>query len=461
MIPLSVLDLSPIVQGGTPALAFRRTLELAQHAERLGYTRFWLAEHHNMPGIGSAATAVLIGHVGAGTSRIRIGAGGIMLPNHAPLQVAEQFGTLESLFPGRIDLGLGRAPGTDRSAAMALRRTLNADPDNFPNDVLEVMEFLADPQPDQPVQAVPGAGLRVPIWILGSSTFGAQVAAALGLPFAFASHFAPAMLFDAIGIYRERFTPSAQLPAPHLMLGVNVVAADTDDEARFLASSGRQSFASLRSGRPIQLPPPSKEWERDLSDPGDPLRRSRVSFVGSPGTVAAQMRDFVERTQADELMVVSHIYDQSARLRSYEIAAATMTEPSVRRRRSSSRTDTESLGALEPKLAHGFYRPHRRPDRQPPRLRRDARMRHQHLGTAEESCRRARRTAQGIRPGPQFLRHRRQRLLLPVAIQRWSLPSLQQRLFQDRWTSHSARPVLRPPASRKSLSLTSDLAARV
>jgi luciferase family oxidoreductase group 1 len=331
MIPLSVLDLSPIVQGGTPALAFRHTLELAQHAERLGYMRFWLAEHHNMPGIGSAATAVLIGHVGAGTSRIRIGAGGIMLPNHAPLQIAEQFGTLESLFPGRIDLGLGRAPGTDRSAAIALRRTLHADPDNFPNDVLELMEFLADPQSGQPVQAVPGAGLRVPIWILGSSTFGAQVAAALGLPFAFASHFAPAMLLAAIGIYRERFTPSAQLPAPYVMLGVNVVAADTDDEARFLASSGRQSFASLRSGHPIQLPPPSKEWERDLLDPADPLRRSRVSFVGSPGTVSAQMRDFVERTQANELMVVPHIYDQSARLRSYEIAAATMTESSVLR----------------------------------------------------------------------------------------------------------------------------------
>ena len=252
-----------------------------------------------------------------------------MLPNHAPLQVAEQFGTLESLFPGRVDLGLGRAPGTDRFASIALRRTLNSDPDSFPNDVLEVMEFLADPQPGQPVQAVPGAGLRVPIWILGSSTFGAQVAAALGLPFAFASHFAPAMLFDAIGIYRERFTPSAQLPAPHVMLGVNVVAADTDDEARFLASSGRQSFASLRTGHPIQLPPPSKEWVRELSDPTDPLRRSRVSFVGSPGTVAAEMREFLERTQADELMVVSHIYDQSARLRSYEIAAATMTDPSV------------------------------------------------------------------------------------------------------------------------------------
>ena len=202
MIPLSVLDLAPILQGGTPAQAFRHTLKLAQHVEQLGYGRFWLAEHHNMPGIGSAATSVLIGHVGAGTSRIRIGAGGIMLPNHAPLQVAEQFGTLESLFPGRIDLGLGRAPGTDPAAAFALRRTLNTNPDDFPNDVLEVMEFLAEPRHGQAVQAVPGAGLRVPIWILGSSTFGAQVAAALGLPFAFASHFAPAMLFDAMGVYR-------------------------------------------------------------------------------------------------------------------------------------------------------------------------------------------------------------------------------------------------------------------
>jgi luciferase family oxidoreductase group 1 len=331
MIPLSVLDLSPIVQDGTPAVAFRHTLELAQHAERLGYRRFWLAEHHNMPGIGSAATAVLIGHVGAGTSRIRIGAGGIMLPNHAPLQVAEQFGTLEALFPGRIDLGLGRAPGTDRAAAYALRRTLNTDPDQFPNDVLEVMEFLADPQPGQVVQAVPGAGLRVPIWILGSSLFGAQVAAALSLPFVFASHFAPAMLVDAIGIYRQRFKPSALLPAPYVMLGVNVVAAATDGEARFLASSGRQSFASLRSGHPIQLPPPSKEWERDQHDPADPLRRSRVSFIGAPDTVAAQMREFVERTEADELIVVSHIYDHAARLRSYEIAAATMAGSSAHR----------------------------------------------------------------------------------------------------------------------------------
>ncbi|MEO8678127.1 MAG: LLM class flavin-dependent oxidoreductase [Vicinamibacterales bacterium] len=322
MIPLSVLDLSPIVEGGTAAQAFRNTVDLAQHAERWGYTRFWLAEHHNMPGIASAATAVLIGQVGAATTRIRVGAGGIMLPNHAPLQVAEQFGTLEALFPGRVDLGLGRAPGTDHAAAVALRRTLNTNPDDFPNDVLEVMAFLREVRPNQPVQAVPGAGLKVPIWILGSSTFGAQVAAELGLPFSFASHFAPAMLFEAMRIYRERFKPSAQLAAPFVMLGVNVVAADTDEAARLLASSGRQSFASLRAGHPIQLPPPSAEWARDASEPADPLQRTRVSFVGSADTVHTQMREFVERTRADELIIVSHIYDHAARRRSYELAAA-------------------------------------------------------------------------------------------------------------------------------------------
>ena len=322
MTPLSVLDLSPIVEGGTAADAFRRTVDLAQHAERWGYKRFWLAEHHNMPGIGSAATAVLIAHVGEKTSTIRIGAGGIMLPNHAPLQIAEQFGTLASLFPGRIDLGLGRAPGTDRAAAVALRRTLQNDPDAFPNDVVELMAFFREATPNQLVQAVPGAGLDVPIWILGSSTFGAQVAAELGLPFSFASHFAPAMLFDAMQIYRERFKPSQQLAAPHVMLGVNVVAADSDNDARWLASSGRQSFASLRSGRPILLLPPSQEWARDPSEPLDPLQRTRVSFVGSAETVSTQMQDFVEQTRADELIIVSHIYDHAARLRSYEIAAS-------------------------------------------------------------------------------------------------------------------------------------------
>jgi len=322
MVPLSVLDLSPIVEGGTAAQSYRHTLDLAQHAERWGYRRFWLAEHHNMPGIASAATAVLIGHIGAGTSTIRIGAGGIMLPNHAPLQVAEQFGTLESLFPGRVDLGLGRAPGTDHAAAAALRRTLQSHPDEFPRDVMAVIDFFREPQPGQPVRAVPGAGLRVPIWILGSSLFGAQVAAALGLPFSFASHFAPQLLHEAIGVYRDRFAPSAHHQQPYVMLGVNVVAADTDSDARFLASSGRQSFASLRSGRPIRLPPPSAEWARDPSDVADPTNQTRVSFVGSPETVRDQMRAFVDKTRADELIAVSHIFDHRARLRSYELAMA-------------------------------------------------------------------------------------------------------------------------------------------
>jgi luciferase family oxidoreductase group 1 len=320
MVPLSVLDLAPIVEGGTAADAFRNTVDLAQHAERWGYNRFWLAEHHNMPGIASAATAVLIGQVGAATKRIRVGAGGIMLPNHAPLQIAEQFGTLESLFPGRVDLGLGRAPGTDHPAAFALRRTLNSNPDQFPQDVMELMDFFRTPQPGQAVRAVPGGGLSVPLWILGSSTFGAQVAAALGLPFSFASHFAPALLDEASAIYRERFKPSEQLAKPYLMLGVNVVAADTDEEARFLASSGRQSFASLRAGRPIQLPPPSKEWERDPHEVPGVTAPTRVSFVGSPETVRQQIAAFIDRTAADELIVVSHIYDHAARLRSYEIA---------------------------------------------------------------------------------------------------------------------------------------------
>lgn len=322
MTRLSVLDLVPIVQGGTAADAFRCARDLARRAEQWGYLRYWVAEHHNMPGIASAATAVVLAYAGEGTTTIRLGAGGIMLPNHAPLQVAEQFGTLESLFPGRIDLGLGRAPGTDPAAARALRRTLNSNPDAFPQDVMELMAWLAPPVPNQAVQAVPGAGLAVPLWILGSSTFGAQVAAALGLPFAFASHFAPALLDEAIGIYRNRFTPSAQLARPYLMLGVNAVAAPTDDEARFLASSGRQSFASLRTGHPIALPPPSHEWSRDPSaDSGVPIAPARVSFVGTPHAVAAGMQEFAARTGADELIVVSHIYAHEARMRSYELVA--------------------------------------------------------------------------------------------------------------------------------------------
>jgi luciferase family oxidoreductase group 1 len=321
MIPLSVLDLAPIVQGGTPAAAFHNARDLARHAERWGYKRFWVAEHHNMPGIASAATAVLIGYIAGSTTHIRVGAGGIMLPNHAPLQVVEQFGTLESMYPGRIDLGLGRAPGTDPSAARALRRTLNSNPDEFPRDVLEVIAYFRAPQHGQPVRAVPGAGLDVPIWILGSSTFGAHVAAALGLPFAFASHFAPAQLFDAIEIYRREFEPSDRLAHPMLMLGVNIVAADEDEEAQFLASSGRQSFASLRQGQPIELPPPSKEWQREPVTAGLVVNPTRVSFVGSPDTVRQQMQSFVDATHPDELIVVSHIYDHAARLRSYELAS--------------------------------------------------------------------------------------------------------------------------------------------
>ena len=268
MVPFSVLDLAPITQGSNAAVALEHTRDLARHAERLGYVRFWLAEHHNMPGIASAATAVVIAHVAAGTRTIRVGAGGIMLPNHAPLVVAEQFGTLASLFPGRIDLGLGRAPGTDHATARALRRTLASDPEAFPQDILELMSYFEAPA-GQTVRAVPGSGLDVPIYILGSSLFGARVAAAFGLPFAFASHFAPAMLMPALDVYRTTFRPSARLDKPYAILGVNVVAADTADEARFLASSGREAFANLRKGMPTTLPPPSEEYARDVVPFGD------------------------------------------------------------------------------------------------------------------------------------------------------------------------------------------------
>jgi luciferase family oxidoreductase group 1 len=322
MIPLSVLDLAPITTGGDAAAALRNSLDLARHAERWGYRRYWVAEHHNMPGIASAATAIVIAHIAAGTSTIRVGAGGIMLPNHAPLMVAEQFGTLESLFPGRIDLGLGRAPGTDPATARALRRTLASDPDAFPQDVVELQSYF-HPQDGQAVRAVPGSGLDVPIWILGSSLFGAQVAAMMGLPFAFASHFAAAQMTQALAIYRARFRPVAHLSQPHVMLGVNIVAADTDDEARYLATSGRQAFASLRRGMPTTLPPPNREFEKEIA----PFRGMRledlqsVSMVGSAATVRDDLRDFIARTGADELVIVSHIYDHAARLRSYELTA--------------------------------------------------------------------------------------------------------------------------------------------
>jgi len=329
MVPVSVLDLSPITQGSDAAAALAHSRDLAQHAEGWGYARFWIAEHHNMPGIASAATAVVIAHVAAGTRSIRVGAGGIMLPNHAPLIVAEQFGTLESLFPGRIDLGLGRAPGTDQRTAQALRRTLASDPDAFPHDVLELLSYF-QPEDGRAVRAVPGTGLNVPLYILGSSLFGAQVAAALGLPFAFASHFAAAQMIPAVDLYRARFkaSPVAQIEKPYVILGVNIVAAETDGEARSLASSGRQAFASLRAGTPIPLPPPSREWEKAV-EPFDPLRLETlpsISMVGSADTVRGGMAAFVDRMQPDELIVVSHVYDHTARLRSHEITAGVARE---------------------------------------------------------------------------------------------------------------------------------------
>lgn len=322
MIPLSVLDLAPIVEGGDAAQSFRRSVELAQHAERLGYRRFWLAEHHGMPGIASAATSVLIGHVAGQTRTIRVGAGGIMLPNHSPLVIAEQFGTLEALYPGRIDLGLGRAPGSDGATSRALRRNLDSDPDQFPRDVLELMDFMSD-APRQSIRAVPGIGAKVPVWILGSSLFGAQLAAMLGLPFAFASHFAPAAMMQAMEIYRASFKPSEQLARPYVMLGFNVIGADTDEEAALLATSLQQAFVNLRSGRPGKLPPPQAGYLETLG----PQERAMLAGVlsataiGSPGTVRRELRAFVARTGADELMVTAQVFDHAARLRSFEIAA--------------------------------------------------------------------------------------------------------------------------------------------
>lgn len=322
MIPLSVLDLSPIAEGSDARASFRHSLDLAQHAEQWGYRRYWLAEHHGMPGIGSAATAVLLSYIGAGTTSIRIGAGGVMLPNHSPLVIAEQFGTLESLYPGRIDLGLGRAPGSDQATARALRRNLASDADAFPQDVVELMDYFSD-SPKQAVQAVPGKGLKVPLWILGSSQFGAQLAAALGLPYAFASHFAPGMMMQAIELYRATFRPSAQLAKPYVMLGFNVFAADTDQEAQLLASSMQQAFVNLRSGRPGRLQAPLPGYLDSLGA-GERAMLDQVlscSAIGSPDTVAHAMQAFAARTGADELMITSQIFDHAARLHSYAIAA--------------------------------------------------------------------------------------------------------------------------------------------
>ncbi|MDB5872036.1 MAG: luciferase-like monooxygenase family protein [Ramlibacter sp.] len=327
MIPFSVLDLAPITEGGDAAQSFRNTLDLAQHAERWGFNRYWLAEHHGMPGIASAATAILIGHVAGGTKTIRVGAGGIMLPNHSPLVIAEQFATLEALYPGRIDLGLGRAPGSDQATARALRRNLTSDADEFPRDVVELMDFMSD-QPRQHIRAVPGAGAKVPVWILGSSLFGAQLAAMLGLPYAFASHFAPQQLMQAIEVYREGFKPSAQLAKPYVMLGFNVFAADTDEEAQLRATSMQQSFVNLRSGRPGRLPPPLPGYRENAGSAERALLDSVLSCatIGSPGTVREGLRAFIERTGADELMITSNMFDHQARLHSYEIAAQVRTQ---------------------------------------------------------------------------------------------------------------------------------------
>jgi luciferase family oxidoreductase group 1 len=322
IIPLSVLDLSPIVEGSDAAQSLANSLDLARHAEALGYRRYWLAEHHNSPGIASAATAVVIGHVAGGTATIRVGAGGIMLPNHAPLMVAEAFGTLASLFPGRIDLGLGRAPGTDMATVRALRRNLAGDADSFPQDVIELMSYFRPIEEGQPVRAIPGAGLDVPIWILGSSTFGAQLAAYLGLPFAFASHFAPADMTQAIALYRQGFRPLQQLAAPHVMLGLNVCGADTDQEARRLFSSHQQAVIARRTGRRGPLPPPVDDFERGLDPRAHAILRDATtcSVVGSPETVGRGLEAFIAQTGADEVMVAGNIFDHAARLRSFAIA---------------------------------------------------------------------------------------------------------------------------------------------
>ncbi|WP_409310283.1 luciferase-like monooxygenase [Pectobacterium sp. B1J-3] len=321
-VAFSVLDLAPIPQGSSPRNAFHHSLDLAQHAERLGYHRYWLAEHHNMTGIASAATSVLIGYLAAGTQHIRLGSGGIMLPNHAPLVIAEQFGTLESLYPGRIDLGLGRAPGTDQRTMMALRRHLNADIDDFPRDVQELQRYFADAQPGQTVQAVPGQGLQVPIWLLGSSLYSAQLAAALGLPFAFAAHFAPDMLLQALNVYRESFKPSETHPNPYTMVCVNVVAADSDRDAQFLFTSMQQQFLNLRRGVPGPLPAPIEDMDTVWS-PAEQFgveQALRLSIVGDQAKVRHGLQSLLRETWVDEVMINGQIFDHQARLRSFEIA---------------------------------------------------------------------------------------------------------------------------------------------
>lgn len=324
MIPISILDLSPICEGSDAAQSFKNSLALAQTGERLGFQRYWLAEHHGMPGIASAATAVLLAYIGAGTSTIRIGSGGVMLPNHSPLVIAEQFGTLEALYPGRIDLGLGRAPGTDQRTAMALRRDSIASAERFPQDVMELIDLLSAEPQQRNIRAVPGRGSQVPVWILGSSTFGAQLAAHLGLPYAFASHFAPQELMSAVRIYRETFQPSKQLSKPYVTLGFNVFAADAEQDARIIASSWQQAFVNLRSGRPGKLPPPVPDYLEHTGSNERALLDSVLSCaaVGTESMVREQIERFIERTGADELMIASSVFNPGARLKSYEILAA-------------------------------------------------------------------------------------------------------------------------------------------
>ncbi|GAB4016500.1 LLM class flavin-dependent oxidoreductase [Spirosoma koreense] len=322
MIPFSILDLSPIVAGSTPTQALHNTLDLAQHAEQLGYNRFWLAEHHNMPGVASAATSIVIGYVAGGTKTIRVGSGGIMLPNHSPLVIAEQFGTLESLYPGRIDLGLGRAPGSDQMTARALRRNTTG-PDTFPQDVVELQQYFQPDDTNQFIQAVPGNGLNIPIWILGSSLFGAQLAAMLGLPYAFASHFAPKELLNALQTYRTRFKPSAQLTTPYAMVAVNVIAADTDREAERLFTSMKQQFLAISRGKARQMQPPVESMDSLWSEfeQFNVEQALRFSAVGSPKTVQRKLAEILQQTQADELIISAPIYDQEARKYSLTLTA--------------------------------------------------------------------------------------------------------------------------------------------
>lgn len=332
MIPISVLDLAPIVEGSDAATALHHSLDLARHAERWGYLRYWLAEHHNMEGLACSSTAVLVGHVAGGTSTIRVGAGGVMLPNHAPLVVAEQFGTLATLYPGRIDLGIGRAPGTDAATARALRRHLvrqdrSPEEESFPRDVVELQDYLGEPDPQQSVRAIPGTGTRVPIWLLGSSLYSAQLAAYLGRPFAFASHFAPDLLMQALDVYRSTYRPSTEWPRPHAMVGLNVVAADTDAEAAYLYTSIQQRFLGMVRGRRGPLPRPVPNMDALWTE----IERQHVermlacAVVGSPETVRSGLQALIERTGADELIIAGALHDHAARLRSYELVAEVMT----------------------------------------------------------------------------------------------------------------------------------------